>query len=175
MTGTEAQVQAVSLEQQAANMKSAAEYYRGQVKAAFAEAQTQKTPAAYSTALEKVRSLQDALEEYVSAGVSMHGALLRGAADAKNEYDAAWAQKANANANSGIRRGEEMEGPRERYARFDVTVFAELRAWRQAEQRRMLFSEVLDDLWLRYRGVNATREDIAAILRTLAFERSLEH
>jgi hypothetical protein len=166
---------AVSLEEQAANMKAAALYYRGQVKAVFAVAREQGTPDAYRETLEAVRAWQDALEEYVSTAVSMHGALERAAADAKAVYDEAWAGQAKANADAGFRRGEEMEGPRERYARFDVKVFGQLRAWRQAEQRVSLFSEVLDDVWLRYRAVNATREDIAQILRALAFASSLEH
>jgi hypothetical protein len=164
-----------SLEEQAANMKAAALYYRGQVKASFAVARTQGTPDGYREALESIRSWQDALEEYVSTAVTMRGALERVAADAKNVYDAAWSQQAKANAEAGVRQGEEMEGPRERYARFDVKVFGQLRAWRQAEQRLSLFGEVLDDMWLRYRAVNATREDIAQILRAYAFVSSLEH
>lgn len=164
-----------NFEAQAASMKSAAEYYRNQVKAAFANARDQGTPDAYRAALETVRSWQDALEEYVSTSVTMRGALARAAADAKDAYDSAWAQRAKDNAESSNRRGEEMEGPRERYARFDVAVFGQLRAWRQAEQRLSLFSEVLDDMWLRYRAVNATREDIAQILRAMAFVSSLEH
>jgi hypothetical protein len=155
-------------------MKAAAEYYRGQVKTAFSVAEDKRTPEAYRLALGSVRGWQDSLEEYLSMAITMRGAVTRVAADAKNEYDEAWAQQASSNSQAAVRRGEEMEGPRERYARFDVKVFSRLRAWRQAEQRLSLFSEVLDDMWLRYRGVNATREDIAAILRTLAFESSLE-
>jgi hypothetical protein len=67
-----------------------------------------------------------------------------------------------------------MEGPRERYARHDVKVFAPLREWKQEEVRRAKAQEVLDTVWLRYRAVNATREDLMAILRTYAFEASLD-
>jgi hypothetical protein len=161
--------------EQAARMKSAAEYYRGQAKAEFAKAEQARTPEAYRLALGSIRSFQDSLEEYLSAAISMRGATARMAADAKNDYDEAWASEASRNSQTAVRRGEDFEGPRERYARFDVKVFTQLRAWRQAEQRLSLFSEVLDDMWVRYRGINATREDIASILRTLAFELSLEH
>jgi hypothetical protein len=163
-----------SLEEQAANCKANAEHWRGLVKAAFAQARETGTLMAYRQALEYVRAVQDNMEEYVSLAISVRGALGRGAMDAQLTYDEAWAQQADLHSRTGVRRGEEMEGPRERYARWDVKVFAQLRAARQAEKQKALAQELLDDMWLRYRAINATREDIAQVLRSYAFESSLE-
>lgn len=165
---------AVPLEEQAATCKAWAEYYRGQVKIVFEEARRAGQPDAWRQALEQIRGFQDALEEYVALAVAQKGATARLAADAKTEYDEKWAGIADGDLHTGVRRGEDFEGPRERYARRDVKVFTQLRAWRQAEKMASLFAEVHDDVWLRYRAINAVREDIAAIMRGYAFESSLE-
>lgn len=163
-----------TLEEQAANCKARAEYIRAQVKAVYDNARQQASPHAYRQALEQVRSYQDSMEEYVSLAISVKGALVRQAMTAQFAYDESWGQQADQNSKTSVRRGEEMEGPRERYARFDMNVFPQLREHRQAEQRTALAQELLDDMWLRYRAINATREDIATILRAYAFESSLE-
>jgi hypothetical protein len=161
-----------SFEAQAADWMSKIGVMRDQVKAVFGQARQQATPMAYRQALVDVRTIQDSLEEYVSLAITVHGALDRAAASAQAAYDESWAVEADRDGKTAVRR--DMEGPRERYARHDVKVFAPLREWKQAESRRALSQEVLDTVWLRYRAVNATREDLMAILRTYAFEASLE-
>lgn len=163
---------ASSLEERAAACKSNAEQFRMQVKGWYAWAREQGTPEAFRQALESIRSIQDGMEDYVSLAVSIKGALSRAAMDAQLHYDEDWAKEASHSARS--RRGEEMEGPRERYARFDLKVFDQLRAVRQAEKQRALAQELLDDMWLRYRAINATRDDLHQILRAFQFERVLE-
>jgi hypothetical protein len=158
--------------EQAAGWKAAAEHMRGQVKSAFLAARSQATPAAYRQALVDVRAVQDSLEEYVSLAITVKGMFSRVVADKQAAYDEVWAVEVDRDGKSGARR--EMEGPRERYARHDAKVFGQLRAWRQAEQQLSLASEVLDDVQLRYRAVNATREDLIAILRSYSFESNLD-
>lgn len=161
------------LEQQVANMRGHAAQIREAVKAEFGTAREAGTPDAYRDALVNVRTYQDSLEEYVAFTIALKGGFARAAADAKAAYDTDWAQRASSpTAMRGS--GGDMEGPRERYARFDVQVFPQLRAWRQTEQQSALVAELLDEMWLRFRAVNATREDLMAILRTYAFESNLE-
>jgi len=166
--------QSEAFEKQAANWLAAIEHMRGQVKAVFAAAREQGTPVAYRQALVDVRSIQDSLEEYVSLAIVVKGTFSRASSDAHGVYDEAWAGEVDKDGRTSVRQGREMEGPRERYARHDVRVFGPLREWRQAEQRLSLAQEVLDSAWLRYRAVNATREDLLAILRTYAFENSVD-
>jgi len=161
-----------SFEDQAADWKAAALYFRSGVKESYSKAREMDTPQAYRQALVEVRGFQDNLEEYVSLAVSVKGAFGRAAVDAQVAYDEAWAAEVDRDGRSSVRR--EMEGPRERYARHDVKVFGPLRQWRQAEKLLSLASEVLDEMWLRHRAVNATREDLQAILRAYAFESSLD-
>lgn len=162
------------LQKQAADMKAAAEYLRGQVKAVYEDARHKNHPAAWRQALEYIRSYQDSIEEYVVAAMTLKGALERATMHKQDEYDQAWSQLADADSKTAVRRGQEMEGPRERYARFDLQAFRELREYRQTEQRLVVARELLDEMWVRYRAVNATREDIANIMRGYAFESSLE-
>jgi hypothetical protein len=169
---TEQLQQPLSLAEQAAGWKAAAEQMRAQVKAIFLAARSQATPVAYRQALTDVRAVQDGLEEYVAFAITVKGSYDRKAADRQTTYDNVWASEADLDSKRGAHR--EMEGPRERYARHDVKVFNQLRAWRQAEQELSVASEVLDEMWLRYRAINATREDLQAILRTYAFESSME-
>lgn len=171
MTLTEPQ-QAQSFEQMAADWLGKIEVMRGQVKAVFGLARQQATPMAYRQALLDVRTIQDSLEDYVSLAITVHGTYSRAANAAQERYDEVWAVEADRDGKTSTRR--DMEGPRERYARHDVKVFAPLREWKQAEARRTMAHEVLDTVWLRYRAINATREDLLAILRTYAFEASLE-
>jgi hypothetical protein len=161
-----------SFAEQAAGWKAAAEHMRAQVKAIFLAARSQATPAAYRQALMDVRAVQDGLEEYLTFAITVNGSYARAAADKQMSYDTEWAIEVDRDSHSGAHR--EMEGPRERYARHDVKVFAQLRAGRQAEQERSVVAEVLDEMWVRYRAINATREDLQAILRTYAFESSME-
>lgn len=163
-----------SFEEQAASWLAAIEHMRGQVKAVFMTAREQGTPDAYRQALVDVRTVQDSLEEYVSLAIVVKGTFSRATSAAQAVYDEAWATEVDRDRKTSVRQGHEMEGPRERYARHDVKVFSHLRDWRQSEQRLTLAQEVLDAAWLRYRAVNATREDLLAILRTYAFESSLE-
>jgi hypothetical protein len=163
---------APSLAEQAAGWKAAAQQMRTQVKAIYLTARSQATPVAYRQALMDVRAVQDGLEEYVAFAITVKGSYDRKASDRQGTYDEVWAVEVDRDAKSGVRR--DMEGPRERYARHDAKVFAHLRAWRQAEQERLVAAEVLDEMWLRYRAINATREDLQAILRTYAFESSME-
>lgn len=163
------------LEAQAANLKANAGQIREQVKAEYAGARSASTPEAYREALIRVRTLQDSLEEYVAFAIGVKGAMERAAADAKAAYDDMWAASISRAGQSTARNGPEMEGPRERYAKVDLVAFAELRAYRQTQKALILGGELLDEMWLRYRAVNATREDLANILRAYAFESSLEH
>lgn len=163
---------ALTFEQQAGNWKAAAEHMRNQVKSIYLQARQSATPAGYRQALVDVRTVQDSLEEYVSLAITVKGSFSRNAADRQAAYDEVWAAEVDRDSHSSVRR--EMEGPRERYARHDAKVFGPLRSWRQAEQQQALAAEVLDEMWLRYRAINATREDLQAILRTYAFESSLE-
>ncbi len=158
--------------EQAADWKAAAANMRGQVKGIFLTARQQATPDVYRRALVEVRAVQDGLEEYVVLAITALGMFTRAVADLQTAYDEAWAVEVSKDGRSGVRR--EMEGPRERYARHDAEIFTQLRAWRQAEQQLALVKEVHDELWLRYRAVNATREDLQSILRTYAFESSIE-
>ena len=164
--------QSQSFEEQAAGWMAAIEHMRSQVKAVFGLAREQATPQAYRQALVNVRTIQDSLEEYVSLAIVVKGTFSRAASAAQTSYDEAWAIESDRDGKTAARR--DMEGPRERYARHDVKVFSQLRDWRQAEQRLSTAQEVLDTVWLRYRAVNATREDLLAILRTYAFESNLE-
>jgi hypothetical protein len=159
-------------EEQAADWLAAIEHMRGQVKQVFEAARKRATPAAYSQALVDVRTIQDSLEEYVSLAIVVKGTFSRASSAAQGAYDEVWAAEADRDGRTSVRR--DMEGPRERYARHDVKVFGQLREWRQSEQRLSLAQEVLDTVWLRYRAVNATREDLLAILRSYAFESSLD-
>lgn len=171
---TPAEPAQLPLEQQAANWKAAAEQFRGQVKALFGQARQINTPEAWVVALTHVRAIQDSLEEFVALGITVKGAMERAAQGAQLAYDEAWARESSSYNSTAVRRGPEIEGPRERYAHVDLKVFAQLRALRQAESRVNLAREVNDEMWLRYRAVNATREDIAQILRGFTIERSLE-
>lgn len=163
-----------TLEAQAGALKAQAAQIRDQVKAEYQAARQANTPADYREALIRVRSLQDQLEEYVAFAITVKGGLERSGIEAKGSYDDAWAAAVGRRGNAPVRSGPEMEGPRERYAKVDLEVFAELRAHRQAAKALSLAGEMLDEMWLRYRAVNATREDLANILRAYAFERSLE-
>lgn len=157
--------------QQMAGWKGKAEYLRGQVKIIFQNARIAGQLPDYRKALEDVRAIQDTMEEYVTLAITAKGSLERGAMAVKDVYDTEWGKAAD-----GKRYGGDMEGPRERYARFDMqpSVFAALRGWRQAEQRVRMASEVLDEMWLRYRAINATRDDLHQIMRTFTIENSLE-
>lgn len=162
------------LEELVAGQKDRMARLRAEAARWFASAREAATPVAYRDALVAVRAIQDTLEEHVALAISVRGATARAAADAKEAYEADWAQQASAHAASGVRRGEEMEGPRERYARFDVRVFPQLRAWKAAERVASTAAEMLEEAQLRYRAVNATREDLHAVLRSYAFESSID-
>jgi hypothetical protein len=164
-----------SLETQVASLKNSAFQIREQVKQAYALACESDQPQAYREALVRIRSLQDNLEEYVAMAIQFRGGMTRASAEARDAYDEAWAAEANRSTMGPVsRRREDFEGARERYARFDVKVFSQLRSHRQAEKCLALAGELLDEMWLRYRAVNATREDLHNILRSYAFESSLD-
>lgn len=158
---------AETLDAQAAALTENSRAIREQVKDEYERARRANSPEAYREALVRVRSLQDQLEEYVAFAITVKGGLERTAADAKDAYDEAWAAQADGNA-------KEWEGPRERYAKYDVKVFHQLRYYRQAQKTVILAGELLDFMWLRYRAVNATRDDLANILRAYAFESTLD-
>jgi hypothetical protein len=147
---------------------------RKHAKETFQLARETATPATWRVALETIRGYQDGLEEALAAAIILHGGCERMVADAKERYDHDWAEESDAGAHTAVRRGPEMEGPRERYAKHDLKVFGQLRAWRQAEQSLSITAEAERELQVRYRAVNATREDIHSIIRALAFEQSLE-
>lgn len=170
---TEAQPQE-TFEQQVARWKASVEQLRLRVKAVYASARQEGTPPAFRVALEQARSIQDSLEEFVALAITVKGAMERIALAAHTEYDEAWAAESGRDNSTAVRRGPEMEGPRERYARVDLKVFSQLRAWRQAEQQASLAREAYDEVWVRYRAVNATRDDLHALLRAYAFEISLD-
>lgn len=158
----------------ASRHKAYADEVRSRVRAVFHEAGNVATPSGWRVALETIRGLQDSLEEALKAAIIMRGAYERWEHAAKFTYDSDWARQSDADAHRAVRRGPEMEGPRERYARQDLKVFDQLHTWRLAEQALSVAAETENELWLRYRAVNATREDIHAILRATAFEQSLE-
>lgn len=160
---------------QASQWKAATLAYRRQVNALFDQArQVGRDPTVWREALQQIRGWQDNMEEVVSVVITARGMYERGVADTKARYDERWAQVSDADSRQAVRRGPEMEGPRERYARVDGQVFDELRAWRQMEQALSICQEAEREIQLRYRAVNATREDIHQILRSLAFESTLE-
>lgn len=174
MTSQEQSQEQLSFEQQAGNWKAAAEQLRSQVKSLFAQARQEGTPEAYRDALVQVRSVQDRIEEMVVLGITVKGGTERAALASQLAYDEAWARESGQDNSTAVRRGPEMEGPRERYARVDLKVFSQLRSWRQAEQQANLAREVYDEMWVRYRAVNATRDDLAQVLRSYAFESNLD-
>jgi hypothetical protein len=158
------------MDQQVAQVKLHASQLRDAVKAEYAHAQQVNQPTAYREALVSVRASQDQLEEYVAFAISFKGAMARAAADAEEAYSLMWAQEAARTRQTA----EDYEGARERYAKFDLKVFAELRMHKQSQRSLLLAGELLDEMWLRYRAVNGTREDLHNILRAYAFETTLD-
>lgn len=159
---------------QAAQWKASALAYRRQVGAVFEGARRTGTIIAWREALQAIRGLQDGVEEILAVAIIAKGASERWAASMKAEYEDRWAEKSAEDSRVAVRRGPEMEGPRERYARVDLAVFNELRNWRQAEQDALVAQEAEREIQVRYRAVNTTREDIHQILRAIAFESTLE-
>lgn len=162
------------LEKQAGDMKAATEHIRAQVKIIYDKARQAGTPIMWRQALEAIRTWQDSLEEYLVVAISMKGAVHRASLATRLTYDEEWAKVADADHSAPVHKGPEMEGPRERYAKYDLKVFNLMRAYRQTEGHLSLVEELLDEVWVRYRAVNATREDVVNILRAYAFVDNVE-
>lgn len=168
------QQESLPLDQQCARWKARAEYLRAQVKGSFESARASGDLGEYRRALEEVRGYQDTMEEMLVLAITASGAMHRAQAAAQAAYEEAWAAEVARDGSTAVRRGPDMEGPRERYARFDLRVFGQLRAWRQAEQGAHMVREVLDEMNVRYRAVNDTRRDLHEIMRSVQVESALE-
>jgi hypothetical protein len=125
-------------------------------------------------ALMTIRGLQDRVEELVSRTLSVHAGLARITAEAKDTYEQAWAEEARKGNRASVRQGADMQGPRERYAEYDLATLQQRRAMRQNEALLGLAAEALEQARLRHRGIDNTRQDLIAVLRALAFETALE-
>jgi hypothetical protein len=122
--------------------------------------------------LQRVRQRVDRVEEILLSVTRVKGAAHRQAAISKALYDDRWDQAANEAARSPVR--QEYQGPRERYAQFNLTALVEKHKSRQDENTCMTVDTAYDVVKLASSGLNGLRQDLLTVLRALQFQSTLE-
>lgn len=119
-----------------------------------------------------VRPALDRLEGLLQQAASWKAGSDRMAAISRDAYEDAWNHTWSAQRNT--RRMAEYSTGREREAEIDLAVFEIKKTWRQARSVAAQFAEAERRLTIVYRGVEGTRQDILARLRSYQVLSSLE-
>lgn len=129
-------------------------------------------PAEVHSALIQVRGRLDRMESIAGSLASARSAAQSRARVLQDVAGDAWDALADQESRSGARR--EWEGKEERYGRWRVATFDQIRAARQA----VLLADLLADADARaarmLRGLQQVREELLATLRYLPWESALE-
>lgn len=134
--------------------------------------QHEAPPADVHAALILVRGRLDRMEAIAASLASARSAAQSRARALQEAASDAWDALADKEAKSGTRR--EWEGKEERYARWRVATFDQIRAARQA----VLLADFMTDADVRasraLRGLQQVRDELRDTLRYLPWESSLE-
>lgn len=129
------------------------------------------TPSDVLSALVEARSRLDRLEVVLGNAMSLRTATASQARAMEEAADDAWDDQAN-NGRRGLRR--EYEGPRERYAYWEVAIRPLRLQAREARARADLAKDVYDRVKLAYDGLNELRRDLLGRLTHLRWESHME-
>lgn len=129
------------------------------------------TPSQVSEALVEARASLDRLEVVYSAVIGLRSATATQARVLEQAADDAWDDRANAERRTARR---EYEGPRERYAYWELDIRPQRRRARDARDLADYVKAACDRVELAYRGLDGLRRDLAARLTHLRWETSME-
>jgi hypothetical protein len=129
------------------------------------------SPTQVKNALVEVRSQLDRLEVVYSAAMGLRGATAAQAKALEQAADDAWDDKANAERRAARR---EYEGPRERYAYWELDIRPHRHRAREARALADFARETCDRVELAYRGLDGLRRDLVGRLTHLRWESNME-
>lgn len=123
----------------------------------------------------RVRKRLDRLEGLQARATRAKGRTYRASMLAKDQAQDSWDQKIVDLKSSGVRRGNEYEGPRERYAEASLYTISDQRNARKLERLAQVANEACDVIKSCQRGMDGIRQDLLTIQRSYQFQSSLEH
>jgi hypothetical protein len=129
-------------------------------------------PQAFHEARVTTRSSLDQMEELLSQLIELEGGLRRRARELANRAEDEWDLVSQSRHRNG--QVAEYSSARERAAECNLETRQYRLAARAAEELADVAKTALERLWLKYRGLQATRQDLANELRYHAFENYLE-
>lgn len=134
----------------------------------------ESSPSEVLSCLQEARQKLDRVDELLMkvTRIKARSQRAKSVADALSEE--AWDMSNQKQRSSGVQRGGDFLGPRERYADANLATLNERRAAREASDLVSLASEAYDCVWIVHRGLDGLRQDILSMLRTLSFESTLE-
>lgn len=121
-----------------------------------------------------VRRRLDRIEELHARAIRIKGQVHRKAAFATAVADDAWDTAAQSRRTAPVIRGDEYSSARERTAEANLATVNERVAARKASALATDCDVFVDVIRLAHRGLDGTRHDLLAMLRTLQFETVLE-
>lgn len=121
-------------------------------------------PESFFQAMVEARGNQDRLEEIYTSALALWGGYRRRADELAQAADEAWNRAADQAMRSGARRGHEYEGPRERYATFELAILKERRDARTWERAADLAKDTVDRLKIMYQGLGDVQRAMTTAL-----------
>ncbi len=121
-----------------------------------------------------VRARQDRVEELLVQAIRLRAAAQRAAAQLSAQADDAWDTAVRRVRSAPVQSGGEYSSARERHAEANLAILDQRHAARTATDIAHRCDEIADLIRLTHRGLDTTRADAHALLRTLAFESHLE-
>lgn len=121
-----------------------------------------------------VRRRLDRVEELLVYTIQIKGRAHSENELKKSQADQHWAEALRQGKRSPVMRGNEYEGPRERYAEADLATLNERREARQSQDLEDFANSCLDVIRTAHRGLDGLRQDHLAVLRAAQMENALE-
>ena len=126
------------------------------------------------TYLQDVRARQDRVEQLLSQAIQVRSAARRAAAALAAVADDAWDEAIKRTRARPVQPGGEYTSARERHADANLTIIDQRHAARAAADTADRCDELTELIRMIHRGLDTTRTDLHALLRTLTFESHLE-
>ena len=131
----------------------------------------QASPTQIKDCLVEVRARLDQLELVLASVMAFKAATVAKAVELEKAADDAWEDRAGTERRTARR---EWEGPRERYAYWELDIRPQRHAARLARARADYAKEACECIELHYYGLDGVRRDLAGRLTHLRWESSME-
>lgn len=160
----------VTIEQKLSSLADEALELRSQSSMPGSEA----TPQEVLNSLLDQRWRADRMEAILTEVIRLRGRVGRATAQCKAAADDVWTQALVDARKSSAKRGDQFEGPRERYADADLVALSQRRELRKAENLLSLADEVSEIMKTASRGLSDIIQDHRTWLKALQFQSYLE-